>query len=52
MGFDCGFDIFPRLDATNEAHAQAYREFLEKVLDTYETAYHDKAKDGSSSATR
>lgn len=43
MGFDCGFDIFPRLDADNEADTCAYREFLDEIVSTYESAY---VKDG------
>jgi hypothetical protein len=33
MGIECGFDIYPRLDADSMA---AYHEFVEEVLDTYE----------------
>ncbi|TPX10705.1 uncharacterized protein E0L32_008274 [Thyridium curvatum] len=40
MGFDCGFDIFPRLEL-NVADKQAYEEFLREVIDTY-GGVHDK----------
>lgn len=37
MGFDCGFDIFPRLEL-NDANKQAYQEFLDEVTSTYKDA--------------
>lgn len=40
MGFDCGFDIFPRLEL-NVADKQAYEEFLREVIDT-DGDVHDK----------
>jgi hypothetical protein len=48
MGFDCGFDIYPRLDAANESDKRAYREFLDEIIDTYKDAYDDEGrrKDG------
>jgi hypothetical protein len=39
MGFDCGFDIFPRLDPANESDKRVYREFLDEIIDTYKDAY-------------
>ena len=38
MGFDCGFDIFPRLDA-NDSNKEAYRQFVEEIIQTYENTY-------------
>lgn len=43
MGFGCGFDIFPRLDAANEAEKRAYQEFLDDIVNIYIFAYE---KDG------
>jgi hypothetical protein len=37
MGFDCGFDIFPRLEAT-AANSQTYKYFLDKIILTYDEA--------------
>lgn len=38
MGFDCGFDIYPRLEPTAE-NTQAYGKFLEEIIHTYGEAY-------------
>ncbi|KAK3310168.1 uncharacterized protein B0T15DRAFT_506866 [Chaetomium strumarium] len=38
MGFDCGFDIYPRLDPAKETDKRAYREFLDEVINTYKDA--------------
>lgn len=46
MGINCGFDILPRLDAGNASDRQAYREFHDEILKTYEDAYDEKAADG------
>ncbi|KAH7070216.1 hypothetical protein FB567DRAFT_598482 [Paraphoma chrysanthemicola] len=40
MGFDCGFDIYPRLEA-NESNKEAYGRFLEEITKKYENV-HDK----------
>ncbi|KAK4195983.1 SET domain-containing protein [Triangularia verruculosa] len=34
MGFDCGFDIFPRLEAT-VSNKQAYQDFLDDIIETF-----------------
>ncbi|RYP13752.1 hypothetical protein DL767_010597 [Monosporascus sp. MG133] len=38
MGFDCGFDIFPRLEPT-EANKRTYQAFLDEIIDTYQNVY-------------
>ncbi|OMP84315.1 hypothetical protein BK809_0000322 [Diplodia seriata] len=35
MGFDCGFDIYPRLDPT-PSNKEKYAHFINEVLRTYE----------------
>ncbi|KAH6617364.1 hypothetical protein F5144DRAFT_391346 [Chaetomium tenue] len=45
MGIDCGFDMFPRLDAGNASDRQAYREFLDEIVETYGDAYEEKGSD-------
>jgi hypothetical protein len=48
MGFDCGFDIFPTLDAADEADQRAYRGFLDEIVDKYQDVYdkEGRRKDG------
>ena len=38
MGFDCGFDIHPRLEAT-AANKQTYQQFLDEIIHTYKDVY-------------
>lgn len=38
MGFECGFDVYPRLEA-NEPNKEAYRQFVEEIIQTYENTY-------------
>ena len=47
MGFDCGFDIFPRLEA-NASNKETYRQFRDEITRRYESAYDDagRRKDG------
>lgn len=39
MGFDCGFDIHPRLSPSNPADKQAYQAFLDDIIATYQSTY-------------
>lgn len=43
MGFDCGFDIFPRLEAT-AVNQQLYQEFLDEIIRTYRDVYDEKGR--------
>lgn len=43
MGFDCGFDIHPRLEATS-ANKQAYQQFLDEIIETYDDVYDDEGR--------
>ena len=43
MGFDCGFDIYPRLEAT-ASNKQTYRQFLDDVIRTYENVYDEAGR--------
>ncbi|RSM00581.1 hypothetical protein CEP52_009045 [Fusarium oligoseptatum] len=38
MGFDRGFDIYPRLEVTPE-NKEAYQRFLNEIIDTYKDTY-------------
>ncbi|KAK3367284.1 hypothetical protein B0T24DRAFT_535228 [Lasiosphaeria ovina] len=38
MGFDCGFDIFPALEPTEE-NKRAYRAFLNEIIAKYQDTY-------------
>ena len=38
MGFDCGFDVYPRLEAT-AANKQTYKRFLEEIIHIYDEVY-------------
>jgi hypothetical protein len=38
MGFDCGFDIYPRLETT-ASNKETYRRFLDEIIRTYENVY-------------
>ena len=38
MGYDCGFDVHPRLEAT-ASNKEAYRRFIEETIHTYEIVY-------------
>ncbi|EAQ83243.1 predicted protein [Chaetomium globosum CBS 148.51] len=42
MDVDCGFDIFPRLDAADEADRPAYQQFLGEIIDTYKDPHGEK----------
>jgi hypothetical protein len=35
MGFDCGFDIYPRLEAT-ASNKEIYSRLLDKIKSTYQ----------------
>jgi hypothetical protein len=41
MGFDCGFDIYPRLEETT-TNKQTYQRFLEDIIGTYNDVYDEK----------
>lgn len=41
MGFDCGFDISPRLEATPE-NIQLYKLFIDEVVHKYRDVYDEK----------
>ncbi len=43
MGFDCGFDIHPRLEATT-TNKQTYQRFLEEIVRTYNDVYDEKGR--------
>jgi hypothetical protein len=43
MGFDCGFDIHPRLEATT-ANKQTYQLFLNEIIGTYDDVYDEKGR--------
>ena len=43
MGFDCGFDIYPRLEAT-ASNKETYRRFLDEITNTYKDVYDEKAR--------
>ena len=43
MGFDCGFDIYPRLEPT-AANRQTYRRFLDEIVHVYQTVYDSKGQ--------
>ena len=38
MGFDCGFDIHPRLEATT-GNKETYQRFLDEIISTYHDVY-------------
>jgi hypothetical protein len=43
MGFDCGFDIYPRLEA-NAPNKEAYGRFIEEILKRYGGVYDKKGR--------
>ncbi len=43
MGFDCGFDIHPRLEATT-GNKQIYQRFLDEIISTYHDVYDQKGR--------
>ena len=43
MGFDCGFDIYPRLEATAE-NKDSYQRFLDEITRTYGDVYDKQAR--------
>ncbi|KND89209.1 hypothetical protein TOPH_06228 [Tolypocladium ophioglossoides CBS 100239] len=43
MGFDCGFDICPRLEL-NAANKLAYQEFLREVISTYQGVHDEEGR--------
>lgn len=43
MGFDCGFDIHPRLEATTE-NKQTYQRFLDEIISTYNDVYDEEGQ--------
>jgi hypothetical protein len=43
MGYGCGFDIYPRLEAT-ASNKETYRQFLDKIISTYENVYDETAR--------
>lgn len=43
MGFDCGFDIYPRLEA-NGPDKEAYRKFVEEIVKKYGDMYDKKGR--------
>lgn len=42
-GLDCGFDIYPRLEA-NTLNKETYRRFLEEVIRTYGYIYEKEGR--------
>ncbi|KAK3898782.1 hypothetical protein C8A05DRAFT_46997 [Staphylotrichum tortipilum] len=44
MGFDCGFDIYPRLNPSNAADKQAYQAFLDDIMATYQDAHDSEGR--------
>lgn len=43
MGWDCGFDIFPRIEPTPE-NKKAYKQFIDAVINKYQGVYDDDAR--------
>lgn len=43
MGFVCGFDIYPRLEA-NAENKKAYQQFLDEIIQTYKDVYDHDAR--------
>ncbi|PNP58593.1 hypothetical protein THARTR1_01609 [Trichoderma harzianum] len=43
MGYDCGFDIFPRLEA-NDENKKAYQQFLDEIIEKYKDVYDEKGR--------
>lgn len=43
MGFDCGFDIYPRLETT-ALDTQIYKNFLDEIIHTYGEAYDQEGR--------
>ena len=43
IGFDCGFDIYPRLEAT-ASNKESYSRFLDEVIQTYENEYDEDGR--------
>jgi hypothetical protein len=43
MGIDCGFDIDPRLEAT-DANKETYRKFLDEIIQTYKDVYDEDSR--------
>ena len=43
MGFDCGFDIYPRLEV-NDLNKEAYRRFIEEIIQTYKNTYDEEGR--------
>ncbi|KAJ4200845.1 hypothetical protein NW759_015760 [Fusarium solani] len=43
MGYDCGFDIYPRLEATAE-HKEAYQQFLDDIISVYEGVHDEEGR--------
>lgn len=43
MGFDCGFDIYPRLEVTPE-NKGTYQGFIDDIIATYEGVYDEKGR--------
>ena len=43
MGFDCGFDMYPRLEA-NASNKESYSRFLEEIIKKYGNVYDAKGR--------
>ncbi|KAL7467388.1 hypothetical protein ACHAXS_007625 [Conticribra weissflogii] len=43
MGYDCGFDIYPRLEPTAK-NKEAYRQFLDEIIKSYGQIYDRNAR--------
>ncbi|KAL7782158.1 hypothetical protein V8C43DRAFT_296641 [Trichoderma afarasin] len=43
MGFDCGFDIFPRLEV-NDENKKVYQQFLDEIIEKYKDVYDEKGR--------
>jgi hypothetical protein len=43
MGYDCGFDVFPRLEP-NASNVETYRQFRDDIMRKYDDAYDDAGR--------
>ncbi|KAL7943203.1 hypothetical protein V8C42DRAFT_329985 [Trichoderma barbatum] len=43
MGFDCGFDISPRLKV-NDENKRVYQQFLDEIIETYQYVYDEDGR--------
>ena len=43
MGYDCGFDVYPRLEP-NASNVETYRQFRDEIILKYNDAYNDAGR--------